>query len=325
MFKKLLKAGLAISLGSTLLAGCGVTPGGTSLMASNGSIQMASKSVIDSFGHGLGWISKGTTPIVDDLPAGHIPSLGFQLQDLQPAASTKSVDLRPYCSPIYDQGYFGSCTSFAMVKGLKEFMELKDIRAKGGDPAKDFVPLSPAFLWFNERAYTGNQTQDTGSDMFLGMNMLTSYGAPPEASYPYPTTTQQRDPWFLKYFLPATPSDQVYAQASDMKGGSIQQITKLSQVKASLNAGYPVVFGFLVFDSIRKVGADGMLPLPNLQTDQCLGGHATMAVGYDDARQVLTLRNSWGPNWGDHGYFYMPYKYFDMDLGLVADGWTMRE
>lgn len=320
MFKRLMSASLAASIGAALLAGCSVTPG-TALQptTTSRSIKMASKSAISSFGHGLGWKNKGSAAIVNDLSTRK--TLGFNVQ----AAASKQADMRSLMSPVADQGEFGSCTAFAMIKGFKEYMQLKAIRDRKGDPEREFVPLSPAFLWFNERAYTGEQHVDTGANMFLGMNMLTTYGAPPEASYPYPTVAQQKDPWFRGYFLPATPSAQVYAKAAEAKGGTIQQVTKLSEVKASLDRGYPVTFGFLVFDSIRKAGNGGMLPIPNLQEEECLGGHATLAVGYDDARQVLILRNSWGPEWGDEGYFYMPYKFFDMELGLVADGWTMRE
>ena len=48
-----------------------------------------------------------------------------------------------------------------------------------------------------------------------------------------------------------------------------------------------------------------------------------MAVGYDDERKMLTARNSWGPNWGDQGYFYLPYDYV-FARGLARDFWTIR-
>lgn len=321
MLKRLIGAGITVALGSSILVGCGTTPG-TSIQGvkSTHSIKFASKSVVAKFGHGLGWNHKGAAAIVNDLPR-QTMSLGFSIQK----DAGKQVDLRPLMSPVGNQGQFGSCTAFAMIKGFKEFMVLKAIRDRKGDVEREFTPLSPAFLWFNERAYTGEQAKDTGANMFLGMNMLTNYGAPPEADYPYPTPAQQEDPWFRQYFLPATPSAEVYRKAAEHKGGTVRQITKLSEVKASLSAGYPVTFGFLVFESIRKAANGGMLPIPNIMEEECWGGHATLAVGFDDARQVLILRNSWGTEWGDQGYFYMPYKFFDMDLGLVADGWTMRE
>lgn len=311
--------GMAMVLGLTLIAaGCGTNPA-TSLNKTTHSFKAASTATLAKLGHGLGWKNVGAAPLVNDL--GKVSSLGFKTQD----APSRKADLRALASPVADQGNFGSCTAFSMVKGLKEFMELKGIRDRGGDPSQEFVPLSPAFLWFWERSYTGASNVDTGANIFLGMNLMQGSGIPPEKSYPYPTATQQRDPWFCSYFLPATPSATVNSAAIAQRGGSLKQITRLSDLKASLDEGYPVVFGFLVFSSIERVGENGMLPVPNLQDEELLGGHAVCAVGYDDDRQVIIVKNSWGPDWGDKGYFYMPYKFFDMDLGLVADGWTMRE
>lgn len=302
------------------LPGCGTgTPGGSAMTPGQPTFHPSSVDPLALIGHGLGWVDHHGAPLVNDLAAP--TSVGFSVATDPPPAK---VDLRPLMSPVSDQGDFGSCTAFATVKGMREFLELKAIRDRGGNPATDFVPLSPAYLWFNERSYMGNSYIDTGADMFLAMNMLMDGGTVPESAYPYPTPAQQQDPWFCRYFLPATPSAQVQRLATPYKGGTIQQVTKLSELKASLDAGYPVEFGFLVFDSIVQARDTGLLPVPDLQNDQLMGGHATLAVGYDDARQVIILKNSWGTTFGDQGYLYMPYKYFDMDLGLVADGWTMR-
>jgi C1A family cysteine protease len=54
-----------------------------------------------------------------------------------------------------------------------------------------------------------------------------------------------------------------------------------------------------------------------------IGGHAVMAVGYDDARQWMLVRNSWGPEWGMKGYFTLPYAYL-IQGGLAKDFWTIR-
>ncbi len=43
--------------------------------------------------------------------------------------------------------------------------------------------------------------------------------------------------------------------------------------------------------------------------EQVLGGHAVLAVGYDDAEQRLLAKNSWGEAWGKKGYFTIPYAY----------------
>ncbi len=57
--------------------------------------------------------------------------------------------------------------------------------------------------------------------------------------------------------------------------------------------------------------------------EKVLGGHAVMAVGYDDNREAVIVRNSWGKEWGDKGYFYMPYAYIT-NSHLCDDFWTIR-
>ncbi len=83
---------------------------------------------------------------------------------------------------------------------------------------------------------------------------------------------------------------------------------KLSGVRRGLASGMPVLLSMLVFESIAKTGKDGLLPMPR-EGDKLVGGHAVLAVGYDNRRGVLIVRNSWGAEWGDGGYFYLPYDY----------------
>jgi C1A family cysteine protease len=55
-----------------------------------------------------------------------------------------------------------------------------------------------------------------------------------------------------------------------------------------------------------------------------LGGHALLVVGYDDATQCFTVRNSWGDSWGDKGYCYIPYKYLT-NSNLSSDFWVLTK
>jgi C1A family cysteine protease len=57
--------------------------------------------------------------------------------------------------------------------------------------------------------------------------------------------------------------------------------------------------------------------------ERAVGGHAVVAVGYNEARQWFTVRNSWGTGWGINGYFTMPYAYL-LQPGLSQDFWTIR-
>ena len=63
------------------------------------------------------------------------------------------------------------------------------------------------------------------------------------------------------------------------------------------------------------------MPQPD---EQQLGGHAVMAVGYDEEKEMLLVRNSWGKEWGDKGHFWMPYDYIRKTKNC-ADFWTIRD
>lgn len=307
---------LQIFLIAVAVVGCSVPPP-PSIGLTPGKFRAATKATLAKLGYGLGWIPGKGAPLVNDTQI-RIPA--FRVAD---TPTKKKVDLRPFASPVRNQASFGSCTAFAIVSGLKEFQQLKSVRDRGGDATGSFVPLSPGYLWFNERALMQRTQQDTGAYMYMGMNLLLD-GVPPEASHPYPSADQTTDRWYRKYYLQASPSAEANEAATLNRGGQLRPVYKISELKASLDEGHPVVFGFLVFANIFAAEKGGMLSVPNIGSDELLGGHAVMAVGYDDESQLLTLKNSWSDKWGDKGYFYMPYRYFDTELGLSADAWTMR-
>jgi len=98
----------------------------------------------------------------------------------------------------------------------------------------------------------------------------------------------------------------------------------LNQMKGCLASGYPFVFGFTVYESFESqhVVTTGVVSMP-AAGEKVLGGHAVVAVGYDDTTQRFIVRNSWGPGWGKGGYFTMPYAYLT-DSNLSDDFWTVR-
>jgi len=139
--------------------------------------------------------------------------------------------------------------------------------------------------------------------------VIAKTGAAPETAWPYDITKFTQKP-------PA----EAYSAAPANKFKSTKQLSGLDDVKTSLAGGHMVAFGFRVYESFKKIGADGVMPIPS-SSEKLLGGHAILAVGYDDAKQALIVRNSWSDKWGDHGYFYMPYKVAG-DSGTSTDFWT---
>jgi C1A family cysteine protease len=149
----------------------------------------------------------------------------------------------------------------------------------------------------------------------------------PEDEWKYDDTPPQSDggPWPDGARAGREPSRQCYTDAPNNKVASYQRVVRsLSQFKGCLAEGYPFVFGFTVYESFEgeTVSKTGVVPLP-APDEQVLGGHAVLAVGYDDADQRFLVRNSWGVGWGMAGYFTMPYAYLT-ERSLSSDFWTLR-
>jgi C1A family cysteine protease len=215
------------------------------------------------------------------------------------------TDLRAKCPPVYDQGNLGSCTANAIAAAL-EFD-----RKKQGLP--DFVP-SRLFIYYNERKIEGTVPSDSGAMIRDGIKSVASDGACPEPEWPY----------VISKFA-AQPPAKCYRDAKLDRAVSYQSILKdLNQMKGCLASGYPFIFGFTVYESFEtaEVAKTGHVPMPGWM-ERAVGGHAVLAVGYDDARRWFLVRNSWSTRWGMDGYFTMPYTYL-LQPGLSEDFWTVR-
>jgi C1A family cysteine protease len=230
-----------------------------------------------------------------------------------------AVDLRKYCpATVYDQGQIGSCTANA-IAGAFEFDLLKQ-------SLPDFMP-SRLFIYYNERAMEGHVHTDSGAMIRDGIKSVAKLGVCSEVDWPYdgsPATTDG-GPWPKGARAAKKPPRTLYTKAKTNEAMTYQRVVRsLAQFKGCLAGGYPFVFGFTVYESFESaaVAKNGIVPMPT-STEQVLGGHAVLAVGYDDATSRFIVRNSWGPKWGQAGYFTMPYAYLT-ETGLSQDFWTIR-
>ena len=217
-----------------------------------------------------------------------------------------TLDLRDQCpKEIYDQGQLGSCTATAIGAAF-EF----DLLKQG---LTDFMP-SRLFIYYNERSMEGTVDTDSGAMIRDGIKTVSKEGVCAETSWPYDITT-----------FTEKPSDTCYQEAQRHQVTGYQRVPRvLNQLKGCLASGLPFVFGFSVYDSFesQEVARTGVVPMPDTATEQLLGGHAVLAVGYDDADQRFVVRNSWGEGWGDGGYFTMPYAYLT-ERSLASDFWAI--
>ncbi|SEQ99342.1 Cysteine protease, C1A family [Solimonas aquatica] len=216
----------------------------------------------------------------------------------------RQVDLRAHCPPVDNQGSLGSCTAHALSSAL-EFLELR--------AGQRLVNLSRLFVYYNERVIEHSVERDAGASLRNGIKTLVRQGVCEEALWPYRIREFQ-----------VRPPPPTYRQATRHCIRSYQRLETLEEMRDCLAEGYPFVFGFSIYESFEsaRVARSGVLEMPARHEAQ-LGGHAVMAVGYDDRARRFLVRNSWARDWGQQGYFTMPYAYLE-NRNLSDDFWTVR-
>jgi C1A family cysteine protease len=279
-------------------------------------------------GHGLGWIPDlpdirdytEDTPGVRAIlgPTGVTPA---PARGRRPARLPAAVDLRSWASPVEDQGALGSCTAQAGA-GVIEYYERKSFG--------HHVEASRLFLYKATRNLMKSRG-DSGAYLRSTMGAMVLFGVPPEPYWPYSDAEDgfDREPPAFCYAFAQNYKTLLYYR-HDPAGAP--RAALLEKLKTYLAAGHPAMFGFTVYSSIEQAAATGRIPVP-FGRERIEGGHAVVALGYDDAMSVanaaggeaargaLLVRNSWGRSWGEKGYGWLPYAY--VERGLAEDFWSV--
>jgi C1A family cysteine protease len=237
----------------------------------------------------------------------------------KPKASSEA-DLCQWCSPVEQQGSLGSCTANAGV-GMVEYYERRAFH--------QHIDASRLFLYKTTRNLLG-VTGDTGAYLRSTMASMVLFGVPPERYWPYEVARFDEEPTAFCYAFAQNYQSLQYFRL-DPPGTTTDAL--LARIKQFLTAGLPSMFGFTVYSSIDQAASGGKIPFP-CPRDRHIGGHAVMAVGFNDEMTIqnqncteakstgaLMIRNSWGADWGDGGYGWLPYDY--VTKGLAIDWWTL--
>ena len=174
---------------------------------------------------------------------------------------------------------------------------------------------------------------DNGVPIRTAMHALTSFGVPEEKRFRSFDSTFDREP-----------PPHLYTYANNFKAKESDRLDKgatfgrrlLYTIKDHLSREVPLAFGFATCDNCISQSdvSHGLIPFPATHRGYTRY-HSVMAVGYDDSMKIantesegetsgaLIIRNSWGQDWGDKGYGYLPYEY--IINGLTQDWWILLD
>ena len=236
----------------------------------------------------------------------------FQSVKRATVSSAKKLDLSEYFPQVEDDDQLEvrACSACA-VAALAGYFE----RRSAGGPARG----SRLFLY-----QTALRASERVGDCDIGLRAtiraLARFGLPPERLWPYEPARVTVAPEPFLYSFGREYQSLVYIRL-EPTGATGKEV--LQSVKAHLVAGFPSVLGFPAFESLTR---DLDVAFPT-RFDAVLGGAAAVAVGYDDTRRIRStkgafrVRMSWGPDWGEGGYGWLPYAY--VEERLAVDFWTL--
>lgn len=207
------------------------------------------------------------------------------------------VDLRAKFPRVKNQGQQGSCLSFSITSVFEYMMKINEL---------EDCDLSEAFLYYNARYLDdSSEDEDCGSRIRPSLDSIKKYGIALEKFCPYNENIYDQKP-----------SDEAYKDAETrrlIKALNVEK--KIEDIKSAISEGYPVIASFVLYPSFNP--EDGFIELPTQEEienkdpkeENKHSCHAMVIVGFSDQLGMFIVRNSWGENWGNGGYCYIPYEY----------------
>ncbi len=219
----------------------------------------------------------------------------------------QKVDLREHLTEVELQVGF-SCVANAFA-GAYEYLAKRN----NGESSD----VSRLYIYYNARWLEDSQDEDCGSVMYKAIEGLKEYGACSEELWPNDET-----------MILDEPDQESYDHGSNFKIVDAEYIeTNLETWKQTLAEGYPISFCVNTFDSFDNcTNNKGRVTMPKASDNvrDTHGWHAMLCVGYSDPDKVFIVRNSWGAEWGDNGYCYIPYDYMMSETLNGNDSWIIK-
>lgn len=206
---------------------------------------------------------------------------------------------------IWDQLNIGSCVAFSTDM---ELLYQSRIQNREINPSK-------LFTYYITRDYEGTVDEDSGCYIRDAFKCLNKTGVCKEETWPY-----------IESKFKVKPPDIAYQEASKTILTTYHKLdnTRLEELKTCIaELKKPFVFGFNVYTSFMYGNWSSIMPIPNKAKESILGGHAIIAVAYDDNKQAFKIKNSWGKDWKEGGSFWMPYSFITSQE--CSDFWVIEQ
>lgn len=206
-----------------------------------------------------------------------------------------TVDLRYNFPEVRDQGIRGTCTAFAVNSCHEHHRNLNE-------------SLSEEFLFSCAKTLQGAYDDD-GVSIPLALEAIRQWG----------NTTNTLLPYRGKSTLPLKISDIpacIFSEALNRKIISYNSLNiatkKVDEIENILSKEKSIVSGIIVQPTFWISNDNAFIDVPTIEKVE--GYHAVVIVGFgmrDDGKKCFIIRNSWGTGWGDKGYAYISYEYFN--------------
>jgi len=211
-----------------------------------------------------------------------------------------ALDYTAQMGSVRSQDQEGASTGFSIAYAL-EFQVMKATSQR--------VRLSPREIYNLARLRENTLSSDAGATLEDAVKVVQTDGAILDEVWPYKAGQFSAQP----------PKE--FAAATKYKAKSAVAVKGVDQIKSALVSAGPVVVGVTVYNGFESpdVAKTGIVPMPGPK-DIIVGGHPICIVGYDDAKKLFKFINSWGPDWGEKGYGYIPYDYIK---SYSSDAWSI--
>lgn len=214
-----------------------------------------------------------------DIPYASIPTIAEK-------ELPEQFSLRSEQTPVKHQGTLGACTAFSACAIDEILHKVKD--------------LSEGHLYCRRGNKPGH-----GMHPRNACKILQKKGVCSESCWPYISD--------VKRLCGYSPCNTVNIQSQRYRIDSYHRV--FNSLKATLfSTKLPILIVVPVYENWESIGADGKVPMPGRNM---ISYHALVLVGW--SKKYLEVKNSWGADFGDNGYLYIPENY------PVAEAWAMEK